>query len=186
MEAPALASPRSTCLCAAASRAAEDFALFLRALRGTLHLVMLMGWRGFEEGRGREEGVPTFRERVGREREVVIVELLSSSDTLLNSYDLTIWSSHKNSGEFLARSSSSLAPVSLSLFFSPHNFSTHARAIRQLILGLPPLLCCLMSFPLPRAEMSSGDEQIWMREVGKKRLKLTLFFLLSSERAHPT
>ena len=26
-----------------------------------------------------------------------------------------------------------------------------------------------MTFPLPRAaEMSSGDEQIWMREVGKK------------------
>jgi len=54
MEAPALASPRSTCLCAAASRAAEDFALFLRALRGKLHLVVLMGWRGFEEGRGKQ------------------------------------------------------------------------------------------------------------------------------------
>ena len=35
--------------------------------------------------------------------------------------------------------------------------------------ALPSPKGALMTFPLPRAaEMSSGDEQIWMREVGKK------------------
>lgn len=57
----------------------------------------------------------------------------SSSATFLNSYDLPIWASHKNSEVLLSRSSFSrfgfsLAPVSLALLLNSQLLNSRARS----------------------------------------------------------